>query len=185
MITFLMATLIPFTHAALIEVGGSANYRASNYDKTNYLRSTSYTASLSYYFWEMCALEANYTSGYAQQLSKGPSVTDSLVKLQDLSQFVSFDVVMSAAERDDLIRPYLKLGGGYLQKDRYRRIDQNETEKLGTQRGWVPSAGLGLAIGLSRALSLKLGVDAWTSPLGHDKVSTIDYAGRAGASWIF
>jgi hypothetical protein len=185
MIVLLTLLMNVTTHAGVIELGGSANYRASNYDRNNYLRSTSYTAALSYYFWEMCAWEANYTSGYSVQLSKGPSITDAKVKLEDTSEFISVDLVLSLSERDDLIRPYLKLGGGFLTKERYRRIDYEEKEKLSTQRGWVPSAGVGLALGLTRALNLKFGVDAWTSPLKSGAPVTVDYAGRAGAAWIF
>ena len=183
---FLFITFTAFSaHAGYVELGGSANYRASTYDKTNYLRSTSYTASLSYYFWDVFAWEANYTNGYSVQLSKGASVTDSLVKLEDTSEFIAVDLVWSLSDREAFLRPYLKLGGGYLTKERYRRIDFEETEKLSTQRGLVPSAGVGLAVGLTRTLGLKFGVDAWTSPIKPGVPTTVDYAGRAGASWIF
>ena len=170
--------------AGFVEVGASANYRASNYDKHNYVQSTSYTGSLSYYFFAMCAVEFNYTNGYSKQVSKGLSITDAMTKIEDVSIFTSMDLVLSLAAREDFLRPYLKLGGGYLVKDRYRRIDFDDKVRLSRQEGLVPSAGLGLAIGVTSNLNLKFGVDAWTSPLNF-KPRVIDYAGRAGVSWIF
>lgn len=177
--------LSPAARAGFVEFGGSANYRASNYDRDNYVRSTSYTGSVSYYFWEMCALEFNYTNGYSRQVAKGSSVNAQMTKIEDTSTFAALDVVLSAAERDDLIRPYLKLGGGYLMKQRYRRVDLEAKERLSNQEGLVPSAGAGVAIGLTQNLNLKLGLDAWSSPLRKDIPFVIDYAGRAGAAWIF
>ena len=40
--------------------------------------------------------------------------------------------------------------------------------------------------GVTKELSVKLGLDAWTSPLGKkDQPVVVDYAGRAGISWMF
>ena len=182
----LLALLLfsPPALAGFFELGASANYRATNYDKHNYVQGTSYTASLSYYFFAMCAVEFNYTNDYSKQVSKGPSVTDQMTKIEDLSVFTSADLVLSLAEREDFFRPFVKLGGGYLIKDRYRRIDFDAKTRLSRQEGLVPSGGVGLAIGVTQNLNLKLGVDAWTSPLNF-KPRVIDYAGRAGVAWIF
>ena len=48
----------------------------------------------------------------------------------------------------------------------------------------MPSTGIGLKLRLNKTLSVKIGLSAWTSPLGEDD-PTVDYAGRAGISWIF
>jgi outer membrane protein W len=171
--------------AGFFEVGASANYRYSGYDPNNYIQSLSYTASVSYYFWEMCALEVNYTTGYSKQVSGGSGVgIDTRETIEDNIELTSADVVMSFAGRQDPFRPYIKIGGGYLIKDRFRRINNDNEDLIAHQEGLVPSGGLGLSINLTQALSVKIGLDAWTSPLKVQPV-IVDYAGRAGISWMF
>lgn len=169
--------------ASFVEVGASVNYRSSGYDKDNYIKSLSYTGSLSYYFWEMCAWEFNYTTGYSKQVSKG-SGTDPKFTVEDNIELMSLDLVLSFAQREDPFRPYIKLGAGYLTKERYRKINDDPRERISEQNGMVPSGGLGFSVNLSKEFSIKLGVDAWTSPLD-EKPLVVDYAGRAGISWIF
>ncbi|MGZ3722949.1 MAG: outer membrane beta-barrel protein [Bdellovibrionales bacterium] len=169
--------------AGFVEIGASANYRYSGYDKTNYIQSLSYTASASYYFWEMCAFELNYTTGYSKQVSGGTG-TDPKETIEDNIELTSADIVLSFAGRQDPFRPYVKLGGGYLIKDRFRRINSDNEDLIAHQEGIVPSGGLGLAINITQALSIKIGLDAWTSPLKTQPV-IVDYAGRAGISWMF
>jgi hypothetical protein len=94
------------------------------------------------------------------------------------------DLVLSFAERQDPFRPYIKFGGGYLTKQRYRKINDDARERIAKQDGVVPSAGLGMSLALSKEFSIKLGIDAWTSPLDEDPL-VIDYAARAGISWLF
>lgn len=182
LIGFLITSVQAF--AGFVEVGASANYRTSRYNDDNYIESISYTGTFSYYFWEMCAWELNYTTGYSKQVSKGSSTIDPKTTVEDSIELISMDLVLSLATRQDPFRPYIKLGGGYLQKERYRQIDDDAKEKISTQSGAVPSGGVGFSLGLSKQLNIKLGVDAWTSPLNEDPV-VVDYAGRAGISWIF
>lgn len=183
----LLALLIlatPKAFAGFIELGASANYRSSGYDKNNYIQSLTYTASFSYYFWEMCAWELNYTTGYSKQSTKGSLVTDAVTTVEDNIEMSSMDLVLSFASRQDPIRPYIKFGGGYLVKERFRQVEGFSKDKISTQKGIVPSGGLGIAVNLTKEFSIKLGVDAWTSPMNQDPV-IVDYAGRAGISWIF
>src|ERR1035437_9258865 len=92
--------------AGFIEVGASANYRYSGYNATNYIQSLSYTASLSYYFWEMCAAELNYTTGYSKQVSGGQGSTlDPKETIEDNIELTSADLVLSFAARQDPFRP--------------------------------------------------------------------------------
>jgi hypothetical protein len=49
----------------------------------------------------------------------------------------------------------------------------------------VPSAGAGFKISITDALSLKVGVDVWASDAINLPTTTMDYAGRAGISWLF
>src|SRR5689334_10360557 len=102
--------------AAYIELGASANYRSSGYNADNKVESLSYTASVSYYFWETCAWELNYTTGYTKQVTKGSRADDPKETVEDNIDLTSLDLVYSFAERQDTFRPYIKLGGGYLVK---------------------------------------------------------------------
>jgi len=171
--------------AGFYEVGASANYRYSGYDPNNYVQSLSYTASVSYYFMEMCAVEVGYTTGYSKQVSGGTGTTiDPKETIEDNIALSSADLVISFAGRQDPFRPYVKLGGGYLIKDRYRRVNQDDETLIAHQEGLVPSGGVGLAINLTTAMSIKFGLDAWTSPPRQQPV-IVDYAGRAGISWMF
>jgi outer membrane protein W len=171
--------------AGFIELGASANYRSSGYDANNKIESLSYTASLSYYFWEMCAFELGYTTGYSKQVTKGTSALDHKETIEDNIDLASLDLVLSFADRQDPFRPYIKVGGGYLTKDRFRQIDDGDTTRLvPRQEGLVPSGGFGLSLSLTKELSIKMGIEAWTSPPKYRPV-IVDYAGRAGISWIF
>jgi outer membrane protein W len=174
----------PAAHAGFIELGGSANYRSSAYDSDNYIQSLTYTASFSYYFWEMCAWELNYTTGYAKQATKANDPLAPRTTVEDNIEMFSMDLVLSFAGRQDPIRPYIKMGGGYLMKERFRQVEGFDKERIGSQEGIVPSGGLGIAVTFAKSFSIKFGADAWTSPLNSQPV-IVDYAGRAGISWMF
>jgi hypothetical protein len=173
--------------AGFFELGASANYRSSSYDKNNFIQSLTYTASMSYYFSEMCAFELGYTTGYSKQVTQGSTALDHKETVEDNIDLASLDLVLSFADRQDPFRPYVKLGGGYLSKARYRQIDDGDKTLLTEpQKGWVPSGGFGLSINFTKELSIKLGVEAWTSPPSDKKNPlVVDVAGRAGISWLF
>jgi hypothetical protein len=107
-----------------------------------------------------------------------------VTKVEDNIDLTAMDLVLSPSTRQDPFRPFLKIGAGYLVKQRYRQIDAGDKEKLFEQRGMVPSGGLGFSINFTKELALKFGVDAWTSPLSEQPV-IVDYAGRAGISFMF
>jgi len=182
---FLLLVLGPTCFAGYTELGASANYRTSRFNKDNYVEGLTYTTSLSYYFWEMCAWEANYTWGYSKQVSRGTLPTDPKDTIEDNIQMMSLDLVLSFAERTDVFRPYIKAGGGYLKKERFRQINNDNVDHIETKEGLVPSGGVGFAIGITKELSIKFGVDAWTSPLKDKEPVVVDYSGRAGISWMF
>jgi outer membrane protein W len=185
--TFVLSLLMmagAAAHAGFIELGASVNYRSSGYDDNNYIRSLSYTGSFSYYFYEMCAWELNYTIGQSEQVTKGPTQVDQKYKVEDNIQMVSMDLVLSFASRQDPFRPYIKFGAGYLTKERFRQIDSDPREKISEQSGVVPSGGIGFSLNVTKEFSFKLGVDAWTSPLEQEPL-VIDYAGRAGIAFMF
>lgn len=178
-------------YAGFVEIGASVNYRRNSIDENNYSETTSYTGSVSYYFWERSALEMSYTSGLGKLSTKADGV-DSIQRIQ-IAQFsmTSADIVLSLAGREDPFQPYFKFGAGYVDKNIFLEDELTGRVLIKTQSGVVPSAGVGLKILLTKSLSIKLGLDAWTSPPddtnsdGSDRKNTIDYAGRAGLSWMF
>lgn len=170
--------------AGFFEIGASVNYRYSGYDANNYVLSLAYTASATYYFWEMCAWELDYTNGYSKQVSQGTSPIDPKETVEDNIQLTSLDLVLTFAGHDDTFRPYIKFGGGYLVKERYFQVNADGENLIARQVGPVPSGGFGFALGITKELSIKLGLDAWSSPFNQQPV-IIDYAGRAGISWMF
>lgn len=179
---FLCAFFCSTSQAGIVEIGASANFRRSTIDKNNFQESTSYTGSLSYYFWEMSALELSYTEGEAL-LSVQP-VDDSKVITKSSFKLIGVDLVMTFASRQSTLQPYLKVGGAHIQKKIVRQPEGLDASEIESPSGLVPSAGLGLKIALDTSFSIKIGVDAWTSPIDEDN-PTLDYAGRAGFTWLF
>lgn len=99
-------------------------------------------------------------------------------------QLVALDLVISFAERDEFFQPYIKLGGGYLKKSEFERIDGGDTNLIQADEGLVPSGGVGFRLMLTKGFAIKFGLDAWTTPLHEDPV-VVDFAGYAGVSWLF
>lgn len=168
--------------AGTVEIGASANLRKSTIDKNNFQDSTSYTGSISYYFWEMSALEISYTEGTAL-LSVKP-VDDTKIITTSSFRLIGVDLVISLASSQSFLQPYLKVGAAHIEKKIVRQPEGMDASEIEAPKGIVPSAGLGFKLILSKNFSIKIGADAWTSPLG-EKNPTIDYAGRAGISWLF
>lgn len=142
----------------------------------------SYTGSLSYYFWEMSALELSYTEGTQVVVLSIPGDNKNVVTTQ--FRIIGGDLVLTLADKDSLLQPYVKVGGAYMTKKITREIQTVGSDHLDAPSGLVPSAGVGFKIKISQGLSIKVGVDAWTSP-PEKKPVTVDYAGRAGISWLF
>lgn len=167
--------------AGIFEVGGSGSWRKSSFDKHNFNEMTSWTGSISYYFYELSALELSYTDGVNRQSVKPAGDTQTLTVTN--FQLTALDVVMTLATKEDPFQPYIKLGGGYLNKTIYNQIEGFDMKKAGSIQGWVPSAGIGLKWFLTKDFNIRLGLDAWTSPPNQQPV-VVDYAGRAGLSLL-
>lgn len=175
-------------HAGFIEVGASGSYKRSNIDGTSFDESQSLTGSLAYYFDESSALELSYTDGSNRRvIGEGQTVghvTNMYYKM------VGLDFVLTIGGREATIRPYIKLGGVYIMEkrivDQYRDASGTYApNEIKDNPALVPSGGIGFKLQLSQNWSLKVGAEAWTSrPLSEDNV-TIDYAGRAGLSFMF
>ncbi|MGE0763653.1 MAG: outer membrane beta-barrel protein [Bdellovibrionales bacterium] len=172
----------PHAQAGVIEVGASGNYRISRINKENYQEMVSYTGTLSYYFWELSALELSYTEGTQIVVLQIP--TENRTTTTTSFQMAGLDLVLTLADKQSVFQPYVKLGGAYLKKEMQREIENMGITKLPSSEGVVPSAGVGFKFRIGANLSLKVGVDAWTSP-SNQSPTTIDYAGRAGISWMF
>lgn len=178
--SLLLAT--PFAHAGYMEIGATANYRKSAIDGSNYQEILSYTASYSYYFWEMSALELSYTSGenvVSVQINNEPKS-----KITTRFSLIGLDLVVTMADKESAFQPYFKIGAAYIQKDVLQEVENLSAQKLNSPSGVVPSVGLGFKIKMTKEIALKCGVDAWSSPLDKQPF-TVDYAGRAGISWLF
>lgn len=167
--------------AGFTELSATANYRKSSIDENNYQESVSYVGSIAYYFWELSALELSYTNGQST-ISVQPIGDIKTLTTTDF-ELTGLDLVFTLAARDDLLQPYIKIGGAYLKKRIVEQPDGLAAQVVASQDGLAPSAGVGIKIQVAKDFFIKAGVDAWSSPL---KVTPIivDYAARAGVSWL-
>lgn len=175
--------------AGFIEVGASGTYRKQNVGADIFAESYSITGSLSYLFNEMSAIELSYTEGYGRTVIGSAPTSGATKELVSTATMASLDFVYTFGEKNAVLRPYLKAGAGYLIKKEIIEVIAggfpNRTYQEDT--GIVPSAGVGFRLALTQTLSFKVGVDGWSSqPIGKEnRNSKIDYAGRAGISWLF
>jgi outer membrane protein W len=178
-------------HAGVFEIGASGTYRRSNIDQNSYDESKSLTGSLSYYFTEASAIEASYTEGSNKREIVNSDKTATVQRQTSSLTYRSLglDFVFTLGTKEATLRPYIKAGAQYIFEKRY--VDQSFTA-TGPVKGsvaedpsaLVPSAGLGMTVRLSEMLSFKFGIDAWSSRSIQSKPVTIDYAARAGISWM-
>ncbi|MBK8204632.1 MAG: hypothetical protein IPK68_20765 [Bdellovibrionales bacterium] len=95
-------------------MGTSATFRRSTIDENNFQESTSYTGTVSYYFWEMSALELSYTEG-SSLLSVKP-VDDTKVITRSTFRLIGLDLVITLASQQSSLQPYIKIGGARISK---------------------------------------------------------------------
>jgi len=176
---FLQPTVV---FAGYNELGFSANYRNSTIDDNNYQKSLSFTGSFSYYFWEMSAIEFSYTNGASELSAKPPN--DIRIITRTSFELYGADFVITFAGRQSAFQPYIKIGAAKITKKIVREPENNDAVETGRVEGTVPSAGLGVRLRINKEFLIKLGVDAWTSPLDKEPI-TVDYAAKAGISWVF
>lgn len=173
--------------AGFVEVGASGTYRKQNVGVDIFSESYSVTGSVSYLFDEMSAIELSYTEGYGRTVV-GATTSGATKELVSTATMASLDFVYTFGEKGAVLRPYLKAGAGYLiNKEITEVIVGFPNRTYNEETGFVPSAGVGFRLALTQTLSLKVGVDGWSSqPIGKEnRNSKIDYAGRAGISWLF
>lgn len=177
-----LVQISPMANAGYVELSATGNFRLSEINENNYQRLISYTGSISYYFWELSALELSYTEGeqFARIQPEGGEYTE----LTTQFKMTGLDLVLTLADKQSTFQPYVKGGTAYIEKRIYRKTAITGTEPISNEPGFVPSAGVGFRIKFTNTLALKVGVDGWSSPIGREP-KTLDYAGRAGISWMF
>lgn len=187
--TILFGLLLVFitsdASAGLFEVSGAINYKSSRFDAANYQQSQSYTASVSYYFWEMSALELSYTDGLSELSAQASGDEQRVFKTQ--FKMAGLDVVFSFANRKAAVQPYIKVGAAHIQKDLFQENPLDGSRiKTGDGKGIVPSAGVGIKIKLTETFSIKIGGETWSNPQDPDSNEPViwDSAARAGLSWF-
>jgi hypothetical protein len=182
---FIYAAFLLFAfhaHAGYIEVGASANFHLSQINPGNYQKVEAYTGSLSYYFFEMSALELSYTAG--RQISV-ITIDNTKFVTTALMELIGLDLVLTFAGKESPFQPYIKGGAIYQKKEMSREVvGLVPPESIGSPSGIAPSGGVGFRWRMGGNFSLKVGLDTWTTPVQVDPV-TFDYMGRAGISWMF
>ncbi len=176
--------LSPKSKAGFFEVGASFSYLKHSVDEANFEETKDVSASVSYYFWLQSAIELSYTSGLKTINLGTAGVPATYQNIQSEYQMKGADLVISFADPKADFRPYIKVGAVHIHKKIVEQTGDFPATTHPFEDGVAPSAGIGLKLKFTEALSLKLGAEAWTTPLTQDK-TTYDYAGRAGLSWLF
>ena len=176
-------------HAGYFELGLSGNFRKtylpSNSVEEAFDQSQSLTGSVAYYFYEMAAVELNYTKVNSKRF-----VPSSVANVTTTHFFclIGTDFIFTFAERKASFVPYVKFGIGYfIEKEVAFAYDDGigvpDTVVVGLEKTLVPSAGFGVRMRLTDRLAVKLGMELWSSDaLSNDP--KVDWAGKAGISWF-
>lgn len=175
-------------NAGFIEIGGSGSYRRSNIANDAFDESISSTGTLAYYFNEASAVEISYTDGQSKRVISETASSGHITTMYYRS--TGLDFIYTIGGKDAVLRPYLKIGAQYILSKRI--VDQYRyngvwlaADTYESPPSLVPSAGLGFKFSVTQNLSMKVGVDAWTSRPMNEKPMTLDVFGRAGLSWLF
>lgn len=186
-LVFVAAFFAPtVSRAGIWELGASGSYRRQNIAQDAVDEAQSLTGSLSYYFNEQSAVELSYTDGTSKRSINPDDVNGHIT--MSIYKAIGLDFIYTFGGGS--VKPYVKAGTQYLLEkkivDQYRVAGGafNETT-VSSSPSFVPSAGLGFKMGLTNTLSLKAGIDAWTSDALSVQPVKIDYAGRVGLSWMF
>lgn len=170
-----------------MELGLSGNYRKINLPTASgegaFDQTQSYTGSVAYYFYEMAAIELNYTRGESVRFVPSDVAN---VRTTHFFSLIGTDLIFTFAKRKDRLVPFLKLGVGYfLEKEVSYEYDDGVGSPLvdvvRLENTLVPSFGGGMRLRLTDRLSMKLGLELWTSD-ALAKRPQLDWAGKAGIS---
>lgn len=176
------------------ELGLSGNYRKvflsdSDTNERAFDESSAYIASIAYYFREMTAVELSYSQGNNTRFIPSSSITSTTTHKYTL---YGADLIFTFGTRQDQWIPYVKAGVAYFDR---KSIDYQyittatgdpavTTEPVELNSTFVPSAGLGIQVRMTNYLSLKFGIDVWTSGAIDKSIEDFDWTGRFGISWF-
>lgn len=174
-------------NAGIIELSYAFSETESKIDADNFTRSLSHTGSLSWYFMQMSALELSYTKGEGQVSGKAVGDTNAIRYRTDLKLYGA-DLVVTLAQKDWTIQPYVKGGAAWVDKTIYRlntavTPDEQVISKTDKTEA-VPSLGAGFRIRVNEQFSIKASYDRWRSGNSGD-TEIWDSAVRAGVSFLF
>ncbi len=187
LVQIVLAVAVSSSSWAFIEIGGSASYKKTNFAPGAYDQGSSLTGSLSYIFDEMSAFELSYTNGVTSQVVP-TNIANTNHTTSVYYELVGLDLVFTFGSGDWTIRPYIKAGTAYLLRKRLvDQIDGFAASIDDEPTGFVPSAGFGFKLTITKNLSLKAGIEAWTSAplIGGQANPSLDVSARAGLSWLF
>jgi hypothetical protein len=181
--------LVAFTspaYAGFIELSATGNYRRTNIADDVKDENFSATGSFAYLFDAQSALELSYTKG-EQRSEVGASSGNSQIILVNYAM-AGLDFIYTLGDENSTLRPYIKMGGMYIiekQRQTYYVFSPGQRVYSTEEPALVPSAGLGARLKISQHLSLKFGVDAWTSKSVSKENVKVDHSSRVGLSWMF
>ncbi len=173
-------------YAGFIELSASGNYRRTNIADDVKDENFAATGSFAYLFDAQSALELSYTRG-EQRSEVGASSGNAQIILVNYAM-AGLDFIYTLGDENSALRPYIKLGGMYIiEKERqtYYVFNPGQRVYATEEPALVPSAGLGARLKISQHISLKMGIDAWTSKSVSKENVKIDHSSRVGLSWMF
>jgi len=179
---FLTVALALPAQATDIELGASYGHKTTTFDANNSYDSESATASLSFYFWERVAVELSYTQASGVRQEK-VTPSDPQRTTYEKSEIGGADLIYVFADRKDFFQPYIKGGAAYISRQQKVKIEGWDTFTLDPENAIVPSYGAGFKLAFTDSFGLKVGYEAWRTPIGNGQ-ETEDSSLRVGLTWM-
>ncbi|MGE3262626.1 MAG: outer membrane beta-barrel protein [Bacteriovoracia bacterium] len=188
LILLLSLTIPSFAHAAQIELSGLVAYSKSHFNDGYDSMQRRYTASVSFKFTAISALEFEYADSVSK-VSYETNVGGALkyntpVAYTYKDKVYSFNWVQNLVPSKWIIQPYFVLGGGKMQrraKEEYPEIGYSNTV---TQNVTSGTGGGGLRIFLTRNMAIKLEARTYVPNFNFKKWKENQMT-SAGLSWLF
>lgn len=167
-------------HAFFTELGLSYGRKRTSFDADNYVDSESMTASLSIYFFEKLALELSYTDASGVREEKTAFSQQTVLQKTSVT---GADLIWMLADRKSFFQPYLKGGAAQIRRKQEVKVQGFDTYTLEPETSIAPSYGIGFKLNFTDSFGIKIGYDAWKTPLGGGAFSNDDSL-RAGVTWM-
>lgn len=173
---FLLIFSSAVSEAGYFEVSTTASYRKRYYGEQSYEVKETYGGAVSYYFWETSALQLSHSIGYEKAVQ-------TIYTVYQVYKVYGANLVITMANRESPVRPYVKGGGAYIVKSTITDIPHFNIDRRNSE-GFAPTAGAGIQIMLSKNFGIKGGIDIMTSPLNESPM-TYDFEATGGISFMF